>query len=74
MHEGDTSLDGLDETGTSEKSVVCDIRGTSESDLRITTYMRMKGNQTTRYQGRGSSQRSRTVGDCSHPLIQTIGE
>lgn len=26
MHEGDTSLDGLDETETSEKSVARDIR------------------------------------------------
>jgi hypothetical protein len=34
MHEGDKSLDGLDETGISEKSVVCDVRGTSETGRR----------------------------------------
>ena len=34
MHEGDMSLDGSDDTETSEKSIGCDMRGTSKSVLR----------------------------------------
>lgn len=31
MHEGETSLAGLDETETSEKSTISNVRGPSES-------------------------------------------
>ena len=33
MHDGDTSLDGLDDTETSEKSVEFDVRGDSGRGL-----------------------------------------
>ena len=72
MHEGDMSS-GFDETATAEKSIVRNVRGTP-GDVGDGAYMRMKGNQIGRYQQQGSSQRSRIVGGCSHPLVPTTRE
>lgn len=72
MHEGDTSLDGFDETGASEKSVVRDVSG-GPIQSNVRTHMRMKDNQTTQSQERGSLRRSRTVDGCPLPLVPITG-